>query len=192
MLDSHIAGRLAIFPKCFNEANEVLDEEQLFDFGKLRDAAGKETGVYALSIASEIIARGEGGVHGYGVRSTERQNIAYFERKGFPPDPESQYLGYFIIMGEDIKSFALVTFDQLVRWYPEHQEICHFQIEITPKKGSSKEERRQEKRRFIKHLFSKSVRFKSHQTDAAPGQAEMKKMMETRAAENAAKLQANG
>lgn len=152
MLDEHVLGRAAIYPKFNSSETQAFDEEQLFEFGQLKEADGSGSGVYALSIASEILARGQLGVHGYGKRSASRQNDGFRARKGRDPDPESVYLGYFRFNASVVTQVKFLYHEQRVRWYPEHDEICHFQIEVHPIGGGTKRERRNDRRLMVRTL----------------------------------------
>lgn len=150
LCDGHIVGRLALFPKYLESQTGLFDIEQLFEFAKLKDKEGNAIKASGWSIASEIMAKGDQGVHGYGGRSAETQNAGYVERHGRRPDPESVYLGYFRFDAATLNSFRFECHTMYIRWKPEHEEVCHFQLEITPVAGSQRVLRKAERRLLVR------------------------------------------
>lgn len=153
---NHRFGRCAIHPKFINDSG-VFDPEQFFqliEIKKRNPAKNKVegTGVYAMSIASEIIANGRDGIHQYGQWAAGFQNERYQETKGHPPDPGSTYIGYFEIDGGDILSFQPQLHQLRVRWEEEHNQTCHFQIEAKISDTGTKAERRNERADFSRHI----------------------------------------
>ena len=161
MLDEHIIGRAAIYPKFVAGETQIFDEEQLFELSHVKNEEGKDTGVYALSLASQILARGEGGVHDYGKRSASRQNDAFRLRKGRDPDPESVYLGYFRFSAILVNRIGMDHYNKSIRWFPEHGEVCHFQIEMLPLGSGTRKEKRNDRRRVVRAVAASARDFVS-------------------------------
>lgn len=170
LCDGHIIGRLALFPKYLERHSELFDAEQLFEFAKLRDKEGQVTKASGLSIASEILAKGEKGVHGYGGRSAKTQNAGYVERNGRKPDPESVYLGYFRFDAATLNSFKFEHHTMDIRWWPEHDEVCHFQLEIIPVAGSQRALRKAERRQLVRAVCEAVTGFVQCAGDPAGGE----------------------
>lgn len=165
----HCFGRCSIFPKFINKETGDFDPEQLFELMEIKPLdpeTGKrvKTGVYALSLASEYLSDGEAGVHKYGQWAADHQNKCFLERNGQPPDPASLYLGYYKFEGADIYSFPASYHDVYIRWLPEHDNHCHFQIEakIRDDQGNGKAERTQrmnERIKISRHVIASLVSY---------------------------------
>ncbi|TYB89028.1 hypothetical protein [Oceaniovalibus sp. ACAM 378] len=159
MLDEHTLGRAAIYPKFIDNASEIFDEEQLFELSRIRDRGGRVTEGYALSLASEILALGEHGVHEYGKRIAQQQNDAYRVRNERDPNPGSSYLGYFRFLAQSVNCIGMEHYDKCIRWFPEHDEVCHFQIEMHPKGTGTKNEKRDDRRKVVRAVARSARNF---------------------------------
>lgn len=141
MRDSRVLGRLAIFPKYLSSETNVFDPEQLFRFPPVKGFCCS-TDFYGFSLACEILAGSTKGMHGYGQRSTAVQNAAYEERTGQEPDPASEYVGFFRFDAEVINNLEAPRHSFEIVWLPEHNEICHYQLELRPLEPSGKATRK--------------------------------------------------
>jgi hypothetical protein len=173
ILDEHNVARLALMPKCLLPQGNVFDPEQIFQLVRMDGEVGKQSSSWGLSIASEVIARPEtGGVHGYGERTATRQNDSFRIRKGYDPDPVVVYVGFLAFKGHAVNSFVSSNHRVEVRWFPEHGEICHFQIEISPFPNVTKGERKLERAALSKHLTERVSRFEKLGGDVSEGERE--------------------
>lgn len=159
----HQFGRCAIYPK-FIRDRDAFDPEQAFQFSELKihsldGSKPKGTGIYALSLASEYLAPGPDAVHTYGQSAAQEQNKSFEARKGELPDPMSLYIGFFQFDGSDFFSYIPLLHQLIVRWLPEHGQDCHFQIEACVLDKGTKAERRDERAKLSRHLWSNSKSF---------------------------------
>lgn len=156
--NDHTFGRCAIFPKFSDRDQGYFNPIQLFEVSEIKVEDGdnkkpKGTGIYALSLASEILGPGEHGVHEYGQRSAVRMTSGFQERTGRLPDPGITYLAYYTIRGQAVYSYEARHHCLKIKWYPEYEEVCHFQIEIyCTDPESTKIERRNERLKIVEHV----------------------------------------
>lgn len=159
----HTFGRCAIHPKFVNSSG-VFDNEQTFQLMEIKEidpTSGRRvgTGVYALSIASVPLAGGPDGVHTYGQWAANHQNSCYEERTGSLPDPASIYVGY-IELDASIPLHSKVDHHEVrVRWLPEHEQQCHFQIEASVIESGTKAERRNARAKISNRIAALAANF---------------------------------
>lgn len=164
--------RSILFPKCAREGR--FDPLALLLLNKVDN----EGAVYALSLASKFVLRGEDGVHGYGIRTAARINEAYEMRNGGPPTDKKKtfYLGFYDALKHEYLSISSEHYNISLRYRLEHGERAHFQLELTNKGllGTGKandKTRRDDRIAAMEQLLTKlqgPIRCNSAQNDDLP------------------------